>query len=159
MSSLQLQIENRQTLAVDLEALRDQMDTVLRAAGYSSGSLQIVLVDDAEIHAINRDFLEHDWPTDVITFSYADELPDQPQALDGELVVSVETADRMAVEHGCSRHAELLLYCVHGVLHLCGYDDTTASERVRMRQREQELLAIFGVVPQGTEYENRTLEL
>jgi probable rRNA maturation factor len=119
----------------------------------------IALVDDAEIHRVNREFLEHDWPTDVISFSYAeDEKTLVPagfrgagRVLDGELVVSVETAVRCAAVHGWSFHAELLLYCVHGLLHLCGYDDLTDAERPIMRRRERELLAAFGLSPVNLE--------
>ena len=89
--------------------------------GVEPASISIALVDDATIHAINRKHLGHDWPTDVISFLLSE--PARPE-LAGELVVSAE----MAAAHGAAsrrstRWTELSLYVVHGLLHLCGYDD------------------------------------
>jgi probable rRNA maturation factor len=123
-------------------------------------------VDDAEIHRVNQQYLGHDYPTDVISFPLhhsADEdetifpnveghnnSPDFV-TIEGELIVSTETARREATAHGWSPEAELLLYIVHGLLHLCGYDDIADEERPKMRNRERELLALWGLCPTGLE--------
>ncbi|HUQ72535.1 MAG TPA: rRNA maturation RNase YbeY [Planctomycetaceae bacterium] len=155
-----LSIDNRQSLPVAESTLVEQLTAALQQEQVASAEVAIAFVDDAEIRRINREFLDHDWPTDIISFSYADDEstvtnPAQPRGcgreLDGELVVSVETAARCAAAHGWSLHAELLLYCVHGLLHLCGYDDLTDDERPLMRRRERELLAAFGLSPQNLE--------
>jgi probable rRNA maturation factor len=154
-----LTLHNRQSIPIDERLLIEQLTAVLQAEHIAAAEVVMALVDDAEIHRINREFLEHDWPTDVISFSYAenDEIPQGTglrgagRTLDGELVVSVETAARCAGVHGWSFHAELLLYCVHGLLHLCGYDDLTDDERPVMRRRERELLAAFGLSPVNLE--------
>ena len=65
----------------------------------------------------------------------------------GELVISVETGLREAATHGWSLEAELLLYAIHGFLHLCGYDDLSDEDRPAMRQRERELMADVGDIP------------
>lgn len=137
-------------------------------------TISLALVGDAEIHAVNRDFLGHDWPTDVISFRLNDTAePDWPQrtngvpcsdrdspdldgaieksVINGELVVSTETAEREATAHGWSLQAELVLYVVHGLLHLCGFDDLTDEARPVMRSRERDLLAIWGFSPTGLE--------
>jgi probable rRNA maturation factor len=62
-------------------------------------------------------------------------------------VVSAETARRRAPEFGWPPHQELTLYLVHGLLHLCGYDDTTPGEEQLMRRRESEVLALLGLKP------------
>jgi probable rRNA maturation factor len=157
--SVLLTVENRQSCPVDEELLIDRLQAALAAEGVTGGEVTLVLVDDAEIHRINREYLQHDWPTDVISFSYVEDEPQGGRVwprgtgrqLDGELVISVETAVRNAAQHDWSLHAELLLYCVHGLLHLCGYDDLTDDERPLMRHRERELLDLFGLSPHDLE--------
>ena len=70
---------------------------------------------------------------------------DSPDRLEGEIVVSAETAQKNAPEFGWSPEEELCLYVVHGALHLAGYRDKTASEERAMRQAEQETLADIGI--------------
>ena len=131
----------------------------LKQEQVSAAELVVAIVDDPTIHEVNREHLQHDYPTDVISFVYsADEsernLSDlkngprgQSLVLDGELVISAETALRLAPEHGWEPAHELALYLVHGLLHLCGYDDLTDDEQRRMRQREREMLRIWGLEP------------
>jgi probable rRNA maturation factor len=146
---------------VDASWLLGCLRQALAAEQVAAADLHVVLVDDAEIRRINREYLEHDWPTDVISFSYAEDASIPADAnrwprgqgftLDGEVVISVETAVRQAHRHDWSPGDELLLYAVHGCLHLCGYDDLSDAERPWMRRRERELLALFGLCPQGLE--------
>jgi len=75
--------------------------------------INVVFVSDARIAGIHREFLSVDGPTDVITFRH------------GEIVISVETADRQAKKFSTSFHRELRLYFVHGLLHLAGLEDLT----------------------------------
>ena len=124
-------------LRVAPEELRDLVRTVLTAEGRTRSSISIALVDQAAIHAINRSHLGHDWPTDVISFPLSE--PTDP-TLVGELVVSAEMAASTAAEIGVDPRDELALYVVHGLLHLCGYDDLSESEANAMRRRENELL-------------------
>ena len=105
---------------------------VLEAEGIARAEVSIALVDDASIHAVNRRHLDHDEPTDVISFV----LSDEGDELAGELVISVETARRVASAEGGDPATELALYAVHGLLHLCGYDDRTGPEAAAMRLRE-----------------------
>src|SRR5206468_173197 len=128
-------------LAVAPEALASLARRVLRAQGVVAATLSIALVDDATIRTINARHLGHDWPTDVISFPLSD--PGEP-VLAGELVVSAEMAAATAVEIGVDPRDELALYVVHGLLHLCGYDDVSETEAAAMRRREDELLAARG---------------
>ena len=121
------------------ETVRRALALVLKEEG-AELHLSVVLVDDAEIHRINRDFLQHDYPTDVISFDLRDDGP----GADGEVLVSVDTARREASLRNVSLISEVLLYCVHGTLHLLGYDDHEPEERCRMHQRQTELLALIG---------------
>jgi probable rRNA maturation factor len=129
-------------LKVDHEAVARLVRGALRAEGVARASVSVALVDDAAIHEINRRHLGHDWPTDVISFPLSD--PGDP-ALAGELVVSAETAASTARQAGVSARDELALYLVHGLLHLCGHDDSTAGDRDAMRRREGEILAHLGL--------------
>lgn len=153
-------VVNRQsTHFVEESRLVNAAVGVLTLEQVATAEISIAVVDDAEIHRINRQFLQHDEPTDVVTFSLIDEAPPnfQPgdsrirrgagRRLEGELVVSVETAARCAEAVGWSCLDELLLYVVHGVFHLCGYDDLTDEESPVMRLREREALAALGLPP------------
>jgi probable rRNA maturation factor len=142
--SIHISIHNRQTVCpIDLVALEDRLRIAIAAEEPASADISIIMVDDAEIHRLNREFLNHDWPTDVITFfedvpesaPFSETLRGRQRSITGELVVSVETALREAQQQQWGVDDELLLYCVHGWLHLCGYDDLTDDERPLMRQR------------------------
>jgi len=139
---IEVEISNTQGhLRLDLATLDQLVRIVLVAEGRPRGSISIALVDNATIHEINKTHLGHDWPTDVITFPLADTAD---PVLAGELVVSAETACATAREIGVEPSEELALYVVHGLLHLCGFDDHDDADRKRMRQREQELLSRAG---------------
>ena len=98
--------------------------------------LGVVVVDDAAIRRVNREFLAHDFETDVIAFDLRGGGPGQ----DGEIYVSVDTAAREGADRGHGLRRELLLYCIHGTLHLLGYDDKRPAARRRMHARQEELL-------------------
>lgn len=110
-----------------------------------AAEVEVALVDDATIARLNRRFLGHRGPTDVLTF------PAGPRAGDrvvGEIVISVDQARRQAREAGWGLAQELALLVVHGVLHLGGYDDRTAAQARRMRRAEAAVLAALrGAVP------------
>ena len=94
--------------------------------------------DDAEISTLHGEFFGDPTPTDVITFPMDDDAV--------EIVVSVECARRCAVEYGHAIRAELALYIVHGLLHVCGYDDVETRDRERMREAERAILTRLGMV-------------
>jgi probable rRNA maturation factor len=129
-------------LKVDPEAIGRLIRGALEAEGVARASISVALVDDATIRAVNRRHLGHDWPTDVISFGLSG--PGDPE-LSGELVVSAETAVAAAGQAGVSASDEMALYLVHGLLHLCGYDDSTAADRDAIRRREGEILARLGL--------------
>lgn len=127
---------------IDASVVRDWVARVLAREGRVCGEVSIVIVDDAAIQRINAQFLGHDWPTDCVTFPM--DGPEE-EALSGEVVVSAEMAIRQAPLHGMSTEAELALYVIHGLLHLCGCDDVTEADRDEMRRREAIHLAAFGL--------------
>ncbi len=133
---------NQGHLPIDPEVLRGLAGRVLLGEGVSQAEISIILVDDRAIQAINDRHLGHNWPTDVITFPLSEpgEVP-----LAGELVISTEMAATTAQQAGTDPAAELALYLVHGLLHLCGYDDQTPEDRTRIRGREDEVLTAAGL--------------
>ena len=104
----------------------------------------VILVDDLQITAMNEQYLNHQGPTDVISFDYVqdyDDLTDSDEEYTiGELYISLETAERQATEYNKSLNEELLLYIAHGILHICGYDDHCEEDIKEMRQAEARVL-------------------
>jgi probable rRNA maturation factor len=142
-SSLEVEISDTQGhLKVDHEALARLARSVLAGEGIGQALISIALVDDATIQVMNRRHLAHDWPTDVISFRLSE--PGDP-ALAGDLVVSAEMAATTAREVGADPWAELALYVVHGLLHLCGFDDSSDDEVARIRRRENDILTREGL--------------
>lgn len=114
---------------------------IAQRAGLRSLQANISIVDDAAIHELNREQLDHDWPTDVISFVFESVGGE----VDGELIASADTAERLAPQAGWPAADELLLYVIHGLLHLSGLDDIDPADRQRMRQAERECLLAVGV--------------
>jgi probable rRNA maturation factor len=140
---IEVEISDTQAyLAVDRPGLEELVRKVLAAENRPRASISIALVDNAAIQAINRAHLGHDWPTDVVSFPLA--AADHP-VLCGELVISTEMACAVAREIGVEPRDELALYVVHGLLHLCGFDDHDDAGIARMRRREAELLGSAGI--------------
>lgn len=106
--------------------------------------ISIVLADDAQIRILNRMYRGKDRPTDVLSFSQleGEELISGCEDMTtlGDVVISVETAERQAAERAHSLEDELDVLVVHGVLHLLGYDDETEPEGVEMRRHEGNIL-------------------
>lgn len=119
------------------DALVAAVKIAAESAGIVAGEIEIAVVDDARIHELNRRHLDHDWETDVISFPY--ELHEN--FVSGELIISWETASREAQVTGWAGLTELVLYAIHGTLHLVGMDDQDETQRAEMRRAE---LAVLG---------------
>ncbi len=187
----EIDISNRQNaVPVDLRILREALIKGLQIEEISSAVLSVSIVDDAAIHALNRDHLQHDYPTDVISFQlefcpggvsesalhevdddaaetneFAEEFhgdsdevgfPEPAGAgvnerraagatIEGEIVASAEMAAAMAKDGRWSVQSELTLYVIHGMLHICGYDDLSVAEQNIMRERERTILGSLGL--------------
>lgn len=143
-SVIEVEISNQQTaLPIDQQRLVEAVRLVLRGEGVEQAEISLAIVDDPTIHALNRQHLDHDYPTDVLSF----ELSRGEGLLEGEVIVSAETAFRQAAQFGWTAGDELLLYTIHGVLHLAGHDDHTPEQRAAMRTREARYLEHFGLSP------------
>lgn len=127
--------DEQDALLLDPDRFRADVTALAERAGFP-GTLSVAVVTDAAIREINRRFLDHDYATDVIAFPLDES--------DGEVVVSAERAIEEAGERGVDATAELLLYVVHGILHLLGYDDHEPEDAREMHERSLILLAGIG---------------
>ena len=128
---------------IDSARLKKAARLVLREAGIESAEISIAVVTDARMHELNRQYLQHDYPTDVLSFVLDHDA--QARSLDGEIIVSSDYAAREAARYGWTTDDELLLYVIHGCLHLAGHDDTSPAGKLAMRQAETEHLQHFGL--------------
>jgi len=151
---------------VDLDRLKAAVERTLSLEEIHEADISVAVIGNEEIHELNRQFLDHDYATDVLSF-LLEETPgatvENPgdasplgrgKTISGEVVVSAEMAADRAAEFGWAAEDELLLYLVHGLLHLCGYDDHDDADRELMRQREREVLATWNIVSRETGMES-----
>lgn len=109
---------------------------VLKAEGRSGfWEVNVILVDDDELQELHRRFMSIDEPTDVMTF------PFDGGALGGEIVISVDRAAEQAADYGHSTWEEVRYLVGHGLLHLCGWIDTSEEQRAAMLARQDEILS------------------
>ncbi len=130
-SSMTLQIHNTTRNKLPVKLLGDAVRLVLKSEGFAVGSISAVYCGNALIQRINRAYLQHDYPTDTITFSYSND-----HKAEGEFYISLDVVRQNARRFSVDFLQELLRVSVHSALHLIGYDDTTAKERERMQEKE-----------------------
>ncbi|OGO50388.1 MAG: rRNA maturation RNase YbeY [Chloroflexi bacterium RBG_16_64_43] len=130
-----------------LRLVRQAAAQTLRVCGAQTASFGLVLGGDTLLRRLNRSYLGHDRPTDVLAFPTR--MP--PRARTGEglgdVIISVATARRQAKSAGHSLEAELAVLTVHGILHLLGHDHRTRAQRTRMWKLQTRVLAALGVLP------------
>jgi probable rRNA maturation factor len=124
------------------QQLRETAKKVLEGEKVLEAKISIALVDNATIHRLNKQFLDHDEPTDILTFPYSGP---GAKKLEGELILGIEVAIEEAKVRGHTPETELCLYVIHGILHLCGYDDLTKKDAAEMRRMERHYLGICGL--------------
>jgi probable rRNA maturation factor len=113
--------------------------------GYPDHELSILIVDDPQIEMLNRDYLNHEGPTNVISFPMQEgECSGINPLMLGDVVISVETAQREAAGAAIPFHLRFMQLLIHGILHLAGYDhENTEKEAERMEQKSEELLRML----------------
>jgi probable rRNA maturation factor len=132
-------VDNRQRrVPVGVQLLSLAARRALAAVGRPGGTLEVTVVDDAEIRRMNTRYRGIGRRTDVLAFPL--ETPDAPEQLVGQIVISAETARRQARKLGVPLALELDLLVTHGTLHLVGYDDRDPLEADLMHRRERDIL-------------------
>ena len=123
---------------IDTEKLGRWVDEVARRHDRILGPLTYIFCDDEKIIEVNRQFLQHDYYTDIITFDYT-----RGRRISGDMFISLDTVATNAEMVGATYDAELLRVIIHGVLHLCGINDKGPGEREIMERHENEALALL----------------
>jgi probable rRNA maturation factor len=137
-------IETRsRALRTPRKKIRALVEFLAKAEQQPLGEVDVLVVDDEDIEAMNREYLGHAGVTDVISFDLSDEHAGRGRLVHAQLVVCASEAVRQARTHGHGPQRELLLYVTHGLLHIMGYDDQTPEVTEVMRLRQEELLDKF----------------
>lgn len=134
-------VDLQSKLDMDRALIQRAVRTVLAGAAVEVATISVVIVDNQRIQQLNRQYLQHDYATDVLSF----QLDDSNARLEGEVIISAEMAVQRAPDYGWSAHDELLLYLVHGLLHLVGYEDASNEQKTAMRRQEALMLGQLGV--------------
>ncbi len=133
-------IVNRQrVIRLDVPALRLAATVALQAERLDDREVTLVFVTDRQIARLNKQYLDHPGPTDVLAFGCGGVTNAPAVQWLGDVVISVETAQRQAPQWRRTMPEELAEYVIHGVLHLAGYDDGRVVERRRMHRRQAAL--------------------
>jgi probable rRNA maturation factor len=140
MGSIEVEVSLGEGVALPLpeEAVERAVRATLRAEGHDDAELSVAFLDDAAITSLNREYLDHDRPTDVISFA----LHGEGEPPLGDVYVGVDQALRQAGELGVDPREELLRLAVHGTLHVLGWDHPEGEERLEsdMFRRQEEIL-------------------
>lgn len=117
---------------------------VIRSEKKEPGDLFFIFVNDKYIRQINKEFLEHDYYTDVIAFDYR-----EGEIINGEIYIGVETVRRNTKIYGSTLRNEILRVMIHGVLHLIGYNDKNEVEKKEIGRKEDEYINKFSKEKNG----------
>lgn len=121
---------------INTEGLQRLLLHVIEHEGASVGHVNIVLAGHATVHALNREYLAHDYITDVLAFPLEEESSSE-DTISGEIYVDVDTAADRHAEFGATFEEETYRYAVHGLLHLLGYTDKSPPQKAVMQKREE----------------------
>jgi len=124
--------------SVNTTRISSWLSSCIDDLGYNLGELSIIFCSDEYLIDINKRHLNHDYYTDIITFNYNIE-----KNLNGDLFISVDRVKDNASVFNENFNMELFRVIIHGVLHLCGFNDKTTNEQKEMRQKENHYLSLI----------------
>jgi rRNA maturation RNase YbeY len=122
-----------------VKRLKELVKSILNSEGLDYDEITIIFIDDSAIYHINKQFLNHDYPTDVISFDLSDE-----SGKVAEIYISIDRAIQQAKTYKVEFQNELARLTAHGLLHLAGFDDRTRSEKLKMRKIENRYIKLIG---------------
>lgn len=126
---------------IDNETLfSDWISQVILSENKKEGDINYIFCDDEFILNINKQYLDHDYYTDIISFDYS-----VGNELHGDIFVSVERVAENAEDFNVTFEEELKRVIIHGILHYCGYKDKSEDEEILMRNKEDEKIKLFHV--------------
>ncbi|MFB6098409.1 MAG: rRNA maturation RNase YbeY [Salinibacter sp.] len=145
------------SLELEETPLRRTIRRVLSAEGATLVHLSVVLADHETVRRLNRSYLDHDYNTDVLSFSLRSQTETAPSpveepsanemTVEGEVYVDLDTAAERHEEFDTTFERETYRYVIHGVLHLVGYDDATEAGQETMRRKEDQYLDAVEAIP------------
>ncbi|MDR9398583.1 MAG: rRNA maturation RNase YbeY [Salibacter sp.] len=139
MNRINISFHSKQSLPFNLDEIEVWIKRVIDREKRKTGIISYTFVDDEELLRINKDFLNHDYFTDIITF---DEVVDN--TINGDIFISLERIQDNSSDSASFKN-EFLRVVIHGVLHLIGYDDHCSSEKLLMREKEDDYIELFHV--------------
>ena len=125
---------------VDQPIYNQWATSVIVSEGYEAGEINYIFCDDAYLQELNHNYLNHNDLTDIISFDYS-----EGNTINGDIFISIERVKENAGMYNVSFEKELLRVMAHGILHYCGYQDKTATEKTVMRRKEEEKITMFHV--------------
>ena len=132
-------LENVKTPKLDRKAVKAWITAVTATyQGRKVGNLNYIFCNDDRILEVNREFLGHDYYTDIITFDYS-----EPGVVSGDMYISLDTVESNSFKFHTSMDKELMRVIIHGVLHLCGINDKGRGERAIMEAAENRALDMW----------------
>lgn len=135
------------SLSLPNEVLTHLVDHILEAEKFELAYLGIVLTNHETVLELNREYLQHDYVTDVLSFPFqSDDITKHTKQVEGEIYVDLDTAMERAPEFGASFEQEAYRYIAHGLLHLLGYNDATEAEKQTMHALEDRYLKATHIV-------------
>ena len=135
---IEFDAKNVEMPELDFERVGRWLGEVAASHGKRVGNVNYLFCDDEEILRVNREFLHHDYFTDIITFDYS-----HRDRIGGDIFISLDTVRSNAEELNVAYEQELFRVIAHGVLHLCGIDDKGPGEREIMEANENEALELM----------------
>jgi probable rRNA maturation factor len=140
---IEFSIEDVNVPGLDSEHFAFWLNQVVVNEGFETGDINVIFCSDEYLLKMNIDFLQHDFYTDIITFDYCED-----SIVCGDLFISIDRVVDNAEKLSTDYTEELKRVCVHGVLHLCGYNDKSSEEENQMRLKEDFYLKKY--VPRET---------
>lgn len=138
---LEIVFEDVDAVSFEHSSILDWYSKVANQEEKVLGDLTIIFCPDDYLLEVNREHLDHDYYTDIITFDYSD-FP----IVSGDLFISVDRVKENATDFNVSFEHELHRVIIHGFLHLCGYFDKTNEDELLMRSKENQALSLIGFV-------------
>jgi len=133
--------ENIDPVELDFDRVSDWVSQIVSRETKAPGDITYVFCDDEYILEVNRQYLDHDYYTDIITFDYS-----EGDVVSGDLFISLDTVRSNSELFSTPFLQELHRVIIHGVLHLCGYKDKTEEDERLMREKENEALRFINMV-------------
>ncbi len=141
IDKIQILCDGVELPSVDFEKISNWIVEVAKSHNKIVGTLTYIFCNDEKIIEVNRQFLQHDYYTDIITFDYS-----RGKLISGDMFISLDTVLSNSDMLGVSYDSELHRVIIHGVLHLCGIDDKGEGEREIMERFENKALELLGAM-------------